>query len=80
MDELYIYNDKNERIHTIKSIDKISNTKRYAHPDERIKQNVMETYEKLINNGDKTKKEEKENKTKKFFIKRKNANRLANAV
>ena len=27
MDELYIYNDKNERIHTIKSIDKISNSK-----------------------------------------------------
>jgi len=28
----------------------------------------------------KLKKEEKENKTKKFFIKRKNANRFANAV
>lgn len=37
----------------------LSTTKRYAHPDERIKQNVMETYEKLINNGDKTKKRRK---------------------
>ena len=27
MEELYIYNDKNERIHTIKSVDKISNSK-----------------------------------------------------
>ena len=58
----------------------LSTTKRYAHPDERIKQNVMETYEKLINNGDKTKKEEKENKPKRFIVKRKNTNKLANAV
>ena len=27
MEELYIYNDKNERIHTIKKVDKISNSK-----------------------------------------------------
>ena len=27
LSELYIYNDKNERLHTIKSIDKISNSK-----------------------------------------------------
>ena len=27
MEELYIYNDKNERIHTIKPVDKISNSK-----------------------------------------------------
>lgn len=27
MDELYIYNDENERIHTIKSVDKIANSK-----------------------------------------------------
>ena len=27
MEELYIYNDKNERIHTIKSVDKIANSK-----------------------------------------------------
>lgn len=29
----------------------LSTTKRYAHPDERIKQNVMETYTSLINNS-----------------------------
>ena len=56
----------------------LSTTKRYAHPDERIKQNVMETYEKLINNGDKEKQEE--NKTKRFIVKRKNINRLEKAI
>ena len=27
MSELYIYNDKNQKLHTIKSVDKISNSK-----------------------------------------------------
>ena len=58
----------------------LSTTKRYAHPDERIKQNVMETYEQLINNGDKARKEEKENKPKRFIVKRKNMNVLAKVV
>lgn len=56
----------------------LSTTKRYAHPDERIKQNVMETYEKLINNGEKSKKDE--NKPKRLIVKRKNINRLSNVV
>lgn len=56
----------------------LATTKRYAHPDERIKQNVMETYEKLINNGDKAKKED--NKSKRFIVKRKNINKLEKVV
>ena len=56
----------------------LATTKRYAHPDERIKQNVMETYEKLINNGDKTKKEN--NKPKRFIVKRKNINKLEKVI
>lgn len=47
----------------------LSTTKRYAHLDERIKQNVMETYEQLISNGNKAKKED--NKHKRFIVKRK---------
>lgn len=58
----------------------LSTTKRYAHPDERIKQNVMETYEQLISNGDKTKKVENENKPKRFIVKRKKLNTLAKAI
>ena len=58
----------------------LSTTKRYAHPDERIKQNVMETYEQLISNGDKTKKVENENKQKRFIVKRKKLNTLAKAI
>ena len=38
----------------------------------------METYEKLINNGDKVNKED--NKPKRFIVKRKNINRLSNIV
>ncbi len=56
----------------------LSTTKRYAHPDERIKQNVMETYEKLITSVDKEKKEE--NKTKRFIVKRKDINRFKKAI
>lgn len=48
----------------------LSTTKRYAHPDERIKQNVMETYDNLIN-GNIDKAKEKVNNTKRFIVKRK---------
>ena len=47
----------------------LSTTKRYSHPDDRIKQNVANTYETLIHNGMKEIKETK--KTKRFVVKRK---------
>ncbi len=56
----------------------LSTTKRYAHPDERIKQNVMETYEKLINNGDNAKREN--NNPKRFIVKRKTVDKLEKIV
>ena len=53
----------------------LSTTKRYAHPDERIKQNVMNTYTNLIENakGDNKKDvaTEETKQPKKFYVKRK---------
>lgn len=47
----------------------LSTTKRYSHPDDRIKQNVANTYETLIHNGMKDINEKKN--PKRFVVKRK---------
>lgn len=57
----------------------LSTTKRYAHPDARIKQNVLDTYMNLINTAKEKENEKKdEKKPKRFFIKRKIVSKMAN--
>ena len=51
----------------------LSTTKRYSHPDDRIKQNVGNTYLDLIHSGknNENEQETKEKNTKRFWVKRK---------
>lgn len=51
----------------------LSTTKRYAHPDERIKQNVANAYENLINSGKEKAQQSQIQKPKRFIVKRKNS-------
>ena len=53
----------------------LSTTKRYSHPDDRIKQNVADTYQSLIHGG----KEQKQQtpKPKRFIVKKKNLQRVS---
>lgn len=53
----------------------LSTTKRYSHPDDRIKQNVASKYENLIHNSNEEIKTEIQ-KTKRFIVKRKNIPQL----
>lgn len=50
----------------------LSITKRYSHPDDRIKQNVASAYENLIHSGQDNKQVSKNQKSKQFIVKRKN--------
>ena len=56
----------------------LSTTKRYSHPDDRIKQNVASKYENLIHNSNEEIKTETQ-KTKRFIVKRINVPQLKQA-
>ncbi len=58
----------------------LSTTKRYSHPDDRIKQNVASAYENLIHNGQDNKQESQNQKSKRFIVKRKNTTKQMQEV
>lgn len=58
----------------------LSTTKRYSHPDDRIKQNVASTYENLIHKGKERTTEPQVQKPKRFIVKRKNISKQTQRI
>ena len=55
----------------------LSVTKRYSHPDDRIKQNVANQYETLIHKGKDKPQQAETKKARRFIVKRKNIRKIA---